>query len=476
MGHIASMTTEGALQPLRENHIAVARGRKHAVVLGAGMAGLFAARVLSDFYDTVTVVERDSLGDEPAHRKGVPQDRHLHNFLGRGVQVLAELFPGILDEMGRAGAAVVDGGDLTRTYSRVGRCELKRSGRVAAPGELALCLASRPFVELHVRRRVAARPEVTFLDGHDVLEPITTGDAVTGVRIVNRASELTATLDADLVVDATGRSARIPALLDILGFGRPREQTAPSPVGYSTQQLVLPDGFLEQQVIMSNQGTIRPRVLMLACEHQNWVLAVGRATDEGGAPADFDTMVDLAREVLPRPISDALRAGYPVGNIATFRNPAAIWRRYDQMPRFPSGLLVIGDALCSLNPIYGQGMTMAALQALTLRDCLRNNTNEISRPFFADTARYISSVWSGNQVSDRAPSQTRGRSLRRRLRSRAVKATLIAASRDTRVAERLVRVGHLIDPASRLRDPGLLPRIVVANMRNVVETATRRSR
>ena len=125
---------------------------ERAVVLGAGMAGLFAACVLSEFYASVTIVERDSLPGHPTHRKGVPQDRHLHAFLGRGVQVLSELLPGVLDEMAEAGAVVLRDGDLSRIYARIGDVELARSGMAADPTALTLCLASRPFIEFYVRR------------------------------------------------------------------------------------------------------------------------------------------------------------------------------------------------------------------------------------------------------------------------------------------------------------------------------------
>ena len=138
--------------------------------------------MLSEFYDSVTVVERDKLPDSPSQRKGVPQGRHVHMFLSRGTQALAELFPGLLDELAEAGAVVVTDGDLSRIYARVGGWELKRSGRLADPTVLTRCLASRPFVEFHVRRRVMGLPKVTFLDGHDAVEPLTAADAVAGVR------------------------------------------------------------------------------------------------------------------------------------------------------------------------------------------------------------------------------------------------------------------------------------------------------
>lgn len=440
----------------------------HAVVLGAGMAGLLAAQALSEFYDSVTVVERDRLADHPSERKGVPQDRHLHNFLGRGTQVLAEFFPGLLDELAEAGAVVVNDGDLSRIYARMGRCELKRSGRLADPSALTLCLASRPFVEFHVRRRVMALPNVTVVDGHDVIEPVAVGDAVTGVRIINRGNGIVTALDADLVIDAMGRAARTPTFLEGLGYGRPAEKRSTTALGYSSQRLRIPTSCINEQLVAVNQGLGRPGALLMACEHDTWMLAVGRSTDDGGAPADFATMLAVAAEALPRSIADGLRRAEPVGEIAMFRNPAAVWRRYDRMPKFPRGLLMVGDGLCSLNPVYGQGMTMAALQALALRDCLRGGDRDLAQRFFRATAEDIGPTWARNQANDRVPLPVRKRSMRHKVLSQVVKATLIAAAYDITVTERLLRVAHLIDPPTRLNDPALLPHIVAANLRHLL--------
>lgn len=445
-----------------------------AIVLGAGMAGLLAARVLSEFYASVTIVERDALPDQPSHRKGVPQDRHLHALLGRGVQVLSELLPGVLDEMAGAGAVVLRNGDLSQIYARMGRWELARSGMVTDPAALTLCLASRPFIEFYVRRQVATLPNVAVLDGHDLLELRDGTDVVTGVHIVNRGNELTTVLDADLVVDATGRAARTPAFLERFGYGRPAEWRSATPVGYSSQRFAIPDGAIGQRLAISNRGARHPSVLLSACEHGTWMLAVGRSVENGGAPGDFGEMLALADEVLPRSISDGLRAARPIGEIATFRNPASIWRRYDQMPRFPGGLLVMGDAHCSLNPIYGQGMTMAALQAVTLRDCLDGGRGELARRYFARSARTIAQVWARNQANERAPSAAGTQSMHARVRSRMVKGVVIAAATDTAVAERLLRVAHLIDPPDRVNDPKLLPRIVAANARHHYSRLARR--
>lgn len=436
-----------------------------AVVLGAGMAGLLTARALSDSYESVTVLERDRLPDRPIHRKGVPQGRHLHQFLTRGTQVLGELFPGILDELVAAGAVI---NDPSRIYTRVGPYELNSSGKLADPDALVYYQASRPFMEFHVRRRVAAMGNVTLLDGHEVVEPVTTGDAVTGVRMTNRDTGIATILDTDLVVDAMGRASRTPTFLQRYGFGSPPEKQAAAAWAYSSQLMDVPDGRIEQRMTsIVDHASTATRLLLLAYEHNSWILAVGRAIGQDNPPADFEELLAAAEQFIPTAIMTGLRAATPIGDIAIFRNTAAVWRRYDQMPHFPAGMMVIGDALCTLDPIWGQGMTMAAVQALTLRDCLRDGGTGIARPFFTTTAGHIGSTWAMNHANDRAPfaERTPG-SLRARISKWITNAALNAATCDISVTERLFRVANLVDPPSRLQDPALIQRVLIANLRH----------
>jgi 2-polyprenyl-6-methoxyphenol hydroxylase-like FAD-dependent oxidoreductase len=448
----------------------------HAVVLGAGMAGLLAARVLADFYDDVTVVERDRLPDRPVQRRGIPQGRHLHSFLSRGCQLLDQFFPGLNAELVEAGANVVDDGDLSRVYTRLGAYQMNRSEKFADPTALAFYLASRPFVEFHVRRRVAALANVKLLDCHDVTEPIVIArHRITGVLLVNRGTGQRSTLDADLVVEAMGRAARTPAFLDKLGYGRPEELRSAANWAYSSQLLRIPDGAIAEKMLLIESGKGLPRAGLLAYEDGTWILTLGQRGTDGDPPTSLAGMLALAERCMPRSILAALRSAQPLDNVAIFRNTGGLWRRYDRMESFPAGLLVMGDALCSLNPIYGQGMTMAALEALALQDYLREGKAEPLQ-FFRAVAKHVGPTWAMNQSRDRLPSSAEeGRSVRARLATSIMNSALKAAQNDIVLTERFMRVAHLVDTPTRLQDPALIARVVIGGLRRRVKSSVRRS-
>ena len=385
---------------------------ERAVVLGASMGGLLAARVLADFFGTVTVVERDVLPDGPATRRGVPQGRHVHVLLARGAQILDELFPGLLNELVADGAPVWDDGELSKLHLSFGGHEMLRSGKIALePKALAVYMPSRPFLECHVRQRLQAMNNVTILDGHDVAELTSTADRkrVTGVRVVNRDHGARRELMADVVMDARGRGAHTPAFLDSLGYGRPVEDHIVMHTTYVSQLLRIPNGTLKEMLVDIGPAPGRPTGMFLTgYENDTWMFTVfGMVGHE--PPRDLAGMLSFAKEYCPAHLIAAVRAAEPIGEVAQHRMPSSQWRRYDKMPRLPDGLLVCGDAICSFNPIYGQGMTVAALDAAALRDCLRCGDTDLPRRYFRASAKPIGVAWKMVAASDLAVPGVAGR-------------------------------------------------------------------
>jgi 2-polyprenyl-6-methoxyphenol hydroxylase-like FAD-dependent oxidoreductase len=441
---------------------------EQAVVLGAGIAGLVAAAVLTEQYASVTVVERDRLSNKSIDRRGVPQGRHLHSLLSRGSQIMEELLPGVLVDLADGGALVLDDVDMRRIYSRIGPYTFNRTEPAADPAALITYQASRPFLEFHLRRRVAALPNVLFLDGRDVGELITTQpNHVTGVTVSACDSESSETLNADLIVDATGRATRTPLLLERLGYRRPPEQTFTADGIYHSQQIVIPeqDSFLERMILVLPEGKAQ-RGGLVACENNTWTLTIAsRASDLAHAPTDFTDMLTLAQDFIPPHIQPALHRAQPLTKVSTYRYPGGVWRRYDHVTRYPKGLLVLGDALCSLDPINGQGMTMAALHAATLRNQIRNANPVDPQAFYTAVATITKPVWiaNANQSSSRAertPASVSHRAVRWTRRK-----ILESAVHDMVITERLMRVANFIDPPHRLLEPAFLARVAVHHTR-----------
>jgi 2-polyprenyl-6-methoxyphenol hydroxylase-like FAD-dependent oxidoreductase len=432
---------------------------EHAVVLGASMGGLVAARVLSDFYERVTVVERDVLPADAANRRGVPQGRHVHALLGRGSQALAELFPGLTDEVVGAGAPTLDYHDLSEMYFCVAGREAARSG--AFHTVPPILIPSRPLLESVVRQRLRAITNVTLREGYDVADLMSTavGNRVTGALIRAHDGHDQQVLEADLVTDATGKGSRTPLFLESLGYGRPAEDSVRVRLTYSSQLLRLPPGMLKEKLVIISPTPDRPTGMALfGYENDTWLLTVfGMAGVE--PPCELAEMISFAGGLAPPHILGAIEMGEPLAEVCRFRYPESRWRRYDKMRRFPAGLLVLGDAICSFNPIYGQGMTVAALQAEALGECLRDGTTDLARRYFRAAAKPIGVAWQFAVGGDLNLPQVEGhRPLAVRLSNKYAERLQAAAVTDLAVAEQFTRVLALVDPPSALLRPRMLLR------------------
>jgi 2-polyprenyl-6-methoxyphenol hydroxylase-like FAD-dependent oxidoreductase len=365
--------------------------QRRAIVIGASLGGLCAARVLSNFYDRVTVYERDELPDRPANRAAVPQGRHVHLLMARGAQEFEALFPGLLDDMVAAGVPILENRPDCIHFGAAGHV-LGTQHRLQ--DAFTAYVPSRPHLEWQIRRRVLDIANVTLLH-EEVDAPVYDGHRVTGVRTGDGA-----TVDAELVVDATGRGTRLPVWLEQWGFGRPREETVDVGIGYATHQVRIPDGLIQEKVVVAGASRSQPCGLgMLYYEDGTWgVTTFG--TRKVAPPNDFDAMCALADEILPKHVSSALRRGSTLGPIALHKYPASRWRRYDQMQRFPEGIVPFGDAVVSFNPTYGQGMTMTSIQAGHLRRALLAPRDDLARTLNRATAKTTYPVWTMNAIGD----------------------------------------------------------------------------
>ena len=428
---------------------------------GQAWPGCWPPAVLADAYGQVTVVDRDQLPKASTHRRGVPHGRHAHALLARGQQALEELFPGLTAELIAQG---VPAGDLLangRWYVSGHRL------RQAHIGLVSLCV-SRPFLEGHVRARVRALPNVAFLDSRDIVGLAATPDGrrVTGARVLRRADggaeEL---LGADLVVDATGRGSRTPIWLEALGYARPDEEQVRVGLGYATRTYRLPPDALDGDLAVLDATTPEhPRGgALLRLEGDRWMVTLAGMLGDH-PPTDPDGFLDFARSLRFPDIYQTVRDAEPLDDPVPFRFPASVRHRYERLDRFPDGLLVMGDAVCSFNPIYGQGMSVAALEALTLRRHLQRGAEPQPRRFFRDLARVVDVPWDIAVGGDLAVPGVQGR---RTLKVRLVNAYIArlhaAAAHDASLASAFVRVAGLVAPPQTLLRPNVALRVLRAS-------------
>ncbi|MGE2836511.1 FAD-dependent oxidoreductase [Mycobacterium sp. SMC-4] len=364
---------------------------KHAIVIGASLAGSCAARVLSDFADHVSVLDRDALPDRPMQRAAVPQGRHVHLLMARGAQEFEALFPGLLDDMVAAGVPILENRPDCIHFGAAGHV---LGTRHRLRDEFTAYVPSRPHLEWQLRTRVTALPNVTVVH-RGVEQPVFAGHRVTGVR-----TEDGGTLEADLVIDATGRGTRLPSWLQQWGFARPQEETVQVGIGYASVALQIPDGLIAEKVVVAGASREQPLGLGMLCyEDGTWGLTtfgVGKVPP----PNDFDGMRELARQHLPAHIVAALGQAQPLSDVALHKYPTSRWRRYEKLEHFPDGILPFGDAVASFNPTFGQGMTMTSLQARHLQQALRGPRDELAPTFLRATAKTTYPVWMMNAIGD----------------------------------------------------------------------------
>jgi 2-polyprenyl-6-methoxyphenol hydroxylase-like FAD-dependent oxidoreductase len=390
---------------------------KHAVVIGGSIAGLMAARVLTDFFDQVTVLDRDHIEAQPAVHKSVPQGNHLHALMLGGQQVLSSLFPGFTDRLQKLGAVRFRFGIEAAFFFPGGR-SYTPTGSVREPRDLGIdgYSQSRGLLEYCVRQCTLELPNLKFAGDAAVQGLIYENGQVRGVRFTRDGAP--DSIAADLVVDAGGRGSRAPRWLTEMGFPTPEETTIGCDFAYSSAKFRRPASYDAPEKVMLFGGP-PPKYTAGAgigsIENDTWMVSLaGRfgvypPTDEAGF---FEFAKSLPTKRFYELIKDAER----LTEITQHRFPTSVQRHYERLSAFPERFVILGDAISSFNPVYGQGMSSAALQVRALQQLLNERAagthakglDGLGAAFFPKAAEVIASPWLLAAASDFAYPQTTG--------------------------------------------------------------------
>jgi 2-polyprenyl-6-methoxyphenol hydroxylase-like FAD-dependent oxidoreductase len=429
----------------------------HAVVLGASVAGLLAARQLSEAYREVTLIDRDVLAGTSGSRHSIPQGSHIHGLLARGQQVLEELFPGFTKELASLGVPVCDFGTGLTWYF---------NGRPMqhTPTELVCVSAERPLLEEQIRKRIRQLCSVRIIQQSDVIGLTVAADRqlVTGVRLQSAGGD-PQELAADLVVDASGRGSRTPRWLKELGYSQVPEERVKIDLTYTTADFSTPlpvDPIGSGVALVCVASPAQPRGATLARLRDRYSLSLyGLLGDR--APTDRAGFLAYAKTLPVPEIFAAVEHAEMITDPVSMHFPASIRRRYERMDRLPDGLLVMGDAACVFNPTYAQGMTVAAIQALVLGKHLALNRPPRPREFYRDLSAVIDAPWDMVTGGDLGYPGVQGRrSLKTRMSNLYVPRLQAAAITDAELSHAFLRVAGLVDPPTTLLRPAVISRVL----------------
>jgi len=437
---------------------------KQAIVVGAGMGGLAAAGAAADYFERVIVLERDSLPSSVQPRAGTPQAPHTHALLGGGKLALESLFPGFTAALTEAGAVRYRAGlDLLAELPGFDPFPQRDVGWDAYS-------MSRSLIENAVRQQLKNRRNIEIRDRCRVDQIVTSktnGGAAVAVRLADRDIP-GETLPADLVIDSSSRGSLSLAALRATDHPVPAETTVGIDMAYATTVFWIPeDAPSKWKGVYTFPDAPKGKrgALMLPIEGNRWILSLGGA--HGDAPAgDLNGFLAFAKELRTQTIYNAIKNARPAGEVVRFAFPESVWRHFEQLDSFPRGLLPFGDVICRFNPIYGQGMSVAAKEACVLRDILDARALEpdplkgLGQKFFAAIQEVLDTPWSSAAISDFVYPETRGdrpADLENTLKFG--QAMVVLAARDADVHRLRLEVMNLLKPRNVFRDPDLVARV-----------------
>ncbi len=435
--------------------------RKHAIVIGASMAGLLAASVLCKHFEKITLLERDPVQNLPESRKGQPQTHHIHALLAQGLEIIKDYFPGIDEELKAGGAFIGDMAQTVHWYQYGGYRKRFVSGLISMT-------MSRPFLEYHVRRRLLALPNVTLIESCAVNELLTNPEKtrILGVKATRRAQQNTPeTFEADLVVDASGRGSAAPKWLESLGYKRPPEVEVKISVGYSTQvyrRTIQDPDAISIEMISASAPAETGGAFLFPVEDDRWIMTAGGQAGNY-PPTDAAGLLEFVRKMPVQDVYNVISKAEPLSDVITYRYPSSLRHDYHKLARFPEGYLVMGDAVASFNPIYGQGMTSSAMQSRALDETLQKPGGQsLWKSYFKRVARVTDLLWELTVREDFRFPLTQGTKLPfTDLINAYVVKVHQATQRDPVVYAQFLRAMNLMAPTSSLMTPEMLWRVLI---------------
>jgi len=447
--------------------------KQHAIVIGGSMAGLCAARVLSGFYDKVTVIDRDAYPAGAHERPGVPQSRHVHALLARGRIELDRLFPGFEKTMLERGAIEINFGSDFATLRPTGWA-------VRRPNLITTLFASRVLIEATIRELIRRLSNVELIERADAIGFETKRSdslGVTGVKVSPRDSGAPFTLTGDLIVDASGRSTKCPAWIEAMGLPMPAETVVDSHTGYASRWYKVnpasrpKDWWWKGIWIDPNAANFSTAGVMFPVEGDRMIITMAGI---GGhyPPSDDDEFTARLGQLRSPIIASEVALAEPISKVYSYRQMANRWRHYEKWNARLDGFVALGDSTCAFNPVYGQGMTSGALSALILGECLKNNLDdhELPRKFFAAQARFQSEPWGLATGADFRIAGTEGtRPLISRVLDPLIGRMFEVANDDPNIGERIGEVINMIKPPSALFEMSTLAMIAKAWGRRMIK-------
>ena len=415
-----------------------------AIIVGAGIGGLAAAAALSNNFTAVEIIDRDSLPDQIAPRLGVGQGAHTHQLLKAGELALERLLPGITQDFMAAGAVQMTVGRDIKVYDFGGWMDPCDAG-------FSVTSLSRPAYEGVLRRRVAALANVTLRGETPVHRFVIANGKCIGVELEDGAH-----LSADLVVDSTGLTAPLVGQLVEDGHAEFPTEEIRINVAYTTARFRKPDAWRNEQLgfFVLPSPPQNEFGLLLPIEDDQWILSLGRRGGDA-PPRDPDGFKAYAKGLAAPDVYERIRDADIVGDLRTFRKPTATRHLIWHAAKWPEALIPLGDAMSSVNPTYGQGMTVATCEADALENILagRSDLDGIAAEYMAVAGEISGRAWSLSINSDYAYPQTEGERPPNFAMSRAVAATLRKMA-DEHADFRILRykLVHMIESAKALQE------------------------